>query len=393
MSTPQTYTHSGMKNVNRGLVMRLVCTGQANTRVAISELTKLSRMTVTNIVSDLLEMQYLREGERVEGNSPQGRKANSLEISPNAPKVAGIFIERSECRLILSTLDAKIIRQDGFIPRPGMTGDSLLAELGQRYRQIVEGTPRLLGVGIAAIGPIDRENGMILSPPDFYGLKNLSVRQYFEKLTGLPVYFDDNMNAAVLAEQTFGKGRDTSDIAYVGVLRGVGAGIISDGKLLRGPTGIVGEIGHTSINFEGPLCQCGNRGCLELYTSIPVIVEGANREIAAHGQTDAYGILDWPGLVAHARRGDHFCMRALEALCSHLSVGLVNLVNLFDSEQIYLGHDIALAEGLIEKQLEKRVNQRIFAGGFKRVRVSMSAFGRQAPLIGSICLALQEELF
>lgn len=391
--TGRTYAHNKLKSSNLSLVMRLICTGQANTRGALSKITGLSRMTVTNLVNELIDTKYLHIAGQTEGASLQGRKAGILEVSPHAPKVVGIFIERDACRLILSTIDAKIIRQDEMALWQGITGQELLDTLGVRYRKLVEGVPELLGIGIASIGPVDRENGVILSPPDFWGLENIPVKSYFEALDDPPVYFDNNMNAAVLAEQIFGKGRGIKNIAYVGVLRGVGAGIVSDGQLLRGPTGIVGEIGHTTINFLGPLCQCGNRGCLELYTSLPVIVQSANEEIARHEKTALYGALDWPKLVVLARRGDHFCMRALDDLCELLSIGLINLVNTFDCEHIFLGHDIALAEGLIEAHLEELVNRRILAVGFKRVQITMSAFGRQAPFIGSVCLALQQELF
>lgn len=383
------YTHPRAKNQNRALVLRLICTGRANTRSDLSRMTGLSKMTLSNIVGDLLAEDYICEIDRCTSGASQGRKPITLEISPGAPYVVGIFVARTECSLVVSTIGAALVKRVCFRLPADISADTLLEKLHDSYLELTQDVGRrILGIGIASIGPIDKAGGTILNPPDFYNMRNISIKAFFEEKSGLPVFFDNNMNASVLAEKLFGHGKELSNILYLGVLHGVGAGIISGGHLLEGPTGINGEIGHTSINFDGALCQCGNRGCLELYASIPRVVANALNEMKAMGLRENSAAFDWPQLVEAARGGDYYCLRALDRLCEYLTVGIVNLINLFDCEEVFLGHDIALAEGLVEAKLEQSVNQHIFAMNIKRVRVRMSAFGLNSPLVGSISLVM-----
>jgi predicted NBD/HSP70 family sugar kinase len=383
------YTHSRAKSQNKSLVLKLICTGLANTRSDLARITGLSKMTLSNIVAELLAEDYVCEIDRSVIGASQGRTPVVLEVSPAAPQAVGVFIGRADCQLVVSTIDARLVKKTDFAIKPDFTEDILLKKLHESYAELVSGLQnRLLGIGITSIGPIDKVRGAILNPPDFYGMKNIMIKTFFEEKTGLPVCFDNNMNAAVLAEKLFGYGKELSDILYLGVTHGVGAGIISCGNLMDGPSGINGEIGHTSVNFDGALCQCGNRGCLELYASIPRIVEGAVREMKEAGVAVSESDYDWPQLVEDARGGEYYSLRALRRLCEYLAVGIINMVNILDSEEVFLGHDIALAEGLVERHLEQIVNGRIFASDIKALRVRMSAFGTQAPLVGSICLVL-----
>ncbi|MCL2034236.1 MAG: ROK family protein [Oscillospiraceae bacterium] len=389
MEKEKIYTHTRAKKQNTSFVLKLICTKRANTRSNLARLTKLSKMTLSNIVAELIAEDYIIEIDRSVSRASKGRTPIVLKPSPNAPLSVGIFISRVDCQLVMSTIDAKIVKSESFAIQPDITKDMLLEKAYESYLNLVLGTDRkILGIGITSIGPIDKAHGVILNPPDFYGMENIAVKAFFEDKTGLPVYFDNNMNAAVLAEKLFGHGKELSDILYLGVTNGVGAGIISNGNLLDGSSGINGEIGHTTINFDGTLCQCGNRGCLEYYASIPHIVESALREMQEAGVAVNKNTYNWPCLVELAREGEYYSLRALNRLCEYLAVGIINTVNMLDCDEIFLGHDIALAEGLVERHLERLVNDRIFASNIKSLRVRVSAFGVQTPLIGSICLAL-----
>ena len=393
MTKENSYTHHRVKNQNMSLVLKLIYTKRANTRSELARLTGLSKMTLSNIVAELLAEDYISERDRSIYGASQGRIPIELEISPRAPHAVGVFLGRVECLLVLSTIDAKFIKTTRFDIKSDMTKEILLDHLRRGYMELVSETRnRVIGIGIASIGPIDKMRGLILNPPDFFGMKNISIKEFFEEISRLPVYFDNNMNAAALAEKMFGNGKTLSDLLYIGVMHGVGAGIIAGGNLLNGPSGVNGELGHTTINFDGAPCQCGNRGCLELYATIPRIVEGAISEMKQAGIMIDEKTFDWPQLVTKAREGEYYSLRALNRLCEYLVVGIVNLVNLLDSEEVFLGHDIALAEGLIEKKLEQIVNKRIFANNIKTLRIRMSAFGTQAPLVGSVCLVLNNLL-
>jgi len=248
----------------------------------------------------------------------------------------------------------------------------------------------LLGVGISSIGPIDKVSGMILNPPDFHGLSNIPIKHFFEELTGLPVFFDNDMSSAALAESMFGQGKELSNFAYIGVTRGVGAAVMSNGSLVTGSTGINGEVGHTSIKYDGPMCFCGNRGCLELYTSIPVIVkkvEIAMKEAKLMPESEE---LKWHDFLRHAKNGEYYTMKVLDEFCEYISVAIINLVNLFDCDEIFFGHEIASVFELIDSRLTELIGNRLFSCAVREIKIKQSAFGENAPLTGSACIVLNE---
>ena len=188
------------------------------------------------------------------------------------------------------------------------------------------------------------------------------------------------MNAAALAERLYGVGRRLDHFLYIGLSDGVGAGIISGGRLYRDHNGFVGEIGHSSICFDGPLCGCGNRGCLELYVSIPVICE---RLRASGAQSPAPE--DFEELAAQPAFAAIFRDAA-----EKLSVAMVNMANLLDPQGIVIGHEGAFLPAFCLRQMESAVNQRILAAGFQHLSVKRSTFGGDAPLLGSACCVFQE---
>jgi len=375
---------------NKYNILRLICTGENITRTYLTETTGLSKMTITNIVNELVQENYIMEIEKMDlGGSVQGRKPMIIDISPDAPYVAAIFIGRDYCKLAIYNIKAVMLKFFQIDLAGINTVERLLNKITVYYDQLVYNLDHsLLGIGISSIGPINKSEGILLNPPNFYGLENIEIKEHFERHTGLPVYFDNSMNSSALAEKLFGYGREYDNFVYLGILHGVGAGVISDGHLLNSRTGINGEIGHTSINFNGPLCSCGNKGCLELYTSTTTIVRNARKLMQENGIAGEQELLGWEDLALNAHKGDQYALQAIDEFCHYLSIGIVNLVNLFDSDVVFLGHEIALIKGLIEDKLASLVNARIFARRAHRVEIKMSYFGVNAPIVGAACNVL-----
>lgn len=154
--------------------------------------------------------------------------------------------------------------------------------------------------------------------------------------------------------------------------------------------GFSGEIGHTTINFEGPKCACGNTGCLELYAGIPEVVSQAENSISLGMDSSLAGIgrIEWTDIVEQAKSGDSLSRKLIDKQCLYLSIGLVNLINLFDPHTIHLGHDIALAGSLATEALEAYLKDKTLSSKYKYVPVEISDFGESAPIMGSVALAL-----
>ncbi len=375
-----------IKEQNRALILKLICTKQCFSRATIARKTGLNKMTVTNIINELLLAGFVKEG--IASNTVKvGRKPIELLLCEDGAYSVGIYISRDFVKASLITLSADIIHEQEISMENVETEDSLLEKILNCIETIIQTVDRskILGIGIACVGPLDIKNGTILSPTDFYGIKNVPLKKIIEEKTGYKVFVNNDMNAAALAEQLYGNGRDQTNFLYLGITNGIGSGIITNGNLYMGEEGYSGEIGHATINFEGPVCSCGNKGCLEAYASIPKVLQKAKESIKA-GQTTA--LRDIPqftfeDIVTCAENGDAFCRQIIDTMCFYISTALVNAVNILDCESIYIGHDGALGGEFLTKRIEESINERIIFKYSKFVKVEISAFIERSPVIGS----------
>jgi predicted NBD/HSP70 family sugar kinase len=389
--------HQSTKIQNRALVLKLICTGNDISRVDISRLTGLSRMSITNIVNELIEEGFVLElsagSEQIQGGAI-GRKPVFLAPDTKTHLALGIYISRDYAVATLANMKCEIL----YKVKCSFSFDESEASFIDKIKGIIRtvldsdiaNEKKLLGMGVACIGPLDIKNGVILEPPNFHQLRVIPIKEILEKEFGYNVQIDNDMNASAIAEKLYGKAKETDNFLYIGVTNGIGAGIITNGALFQGDMGFSGEIGHTTINFEGPKCACGNTGCLELYASIPEIVSQAKNSVAL-GLDSALREIDtieWLDIVKYASLGDKLCLNLLDRLCLYISIGLVSLANIFDPRTIYLGHDIAHAGELITKKLESIVNEKIISSKYKSIPVEVSAYGDMAPIAGASAIVL-----
>jgi predicted NBD/HSP70 family sugar kinase len=305
-----------------------------------------------------------------------------------------LYISRDYIAVILSNLKCEIIEEKtgalAFEESEISFTDKIKTLIHSALRSDIARGKKVLGIGVACIGPLDIQNGVILEPPNFHTLKSIPIRQLLEQEFNCPVYVDNDMNASALAEKLYGKGRDVRNFVYIGVTNGIGAGIIAENTLFAGDMGFSGEIGHTIIDCDGPKCACGNTGCLELYASIPVIVSQAVNSIALGmvSKLSEHDVIEWKDIVRCAKASDRLALNLIDRLCLYISIGLVNMVNLFDPQIIYMGHDIALAGNLVTGKLKQYLAEKTISRRYKSVPVEISTFSDKAPVIGSVAILL-----
>jgi transcriptional regulator of PTS gene len=398
------HTNRGSNNQNtrirnRALVLRLICTQQDASRVSIAKQTGLSKMSVTNIVNELIQEGFVKEHtcDLSNGGKPStGRKPVLLVPDCETHAVIGVYISRDSAVAILSNLKCEILYEVKLSFTFEESNTSFIQKILELTGKVI-GTgkakgKKILGIGISCIGPLDRNSGLILQPPNFYHLRSIPIRQKLEEKFGYPVYVDNDMNASALAEKLYGNGKNISNFVYIGVTNGIGSGIISNDALYAGEMGFGGEIGHTTINFEGPKCACGNTGCLELYASIPEIVKLAGNSVEL-GMSSSLKYLDkiqWEDIVRCAMEKDTLALNLIERMCMYISIGLVSIINLFDPSTIFLGHDIAIAGSMVTDKLESYIKDRAISSRYKNVPIEISAFGVKAPVAGSAALVLNQ---
>ena len=385
---------STMKSSNKSLVLRVLNTLGQTSRSELSKVTGLTKTTITNIVNELLDSGLIYETGVV--NSSSGRKPVLLNLSKDALYSAGIYISRDFVYSNVINLKGEIKgekRCNFDMTESESTFLSIVCECLQSAISISKvDFNKIIGVGIASIGPLDIKNGIILDPPNFRGLKSMPIVSVINKKFNLISFLDNDMNASAIAESLFGNGKKYSNLIYIGITNGVGAGIIINNSIFKGSDGFGGEIGHTTVDIQGDICPCGNTGCLEIYASIPSVVRNVKSSIefgAVSSLSDSQSI-SWTDIVHAASKGDKLCLKALEKLVYYLSIGLVNVINIFDPEIIFIGHEIALADDLIIEPLADIVNKNILFRNSKSVRIEISSFGEYAPCIGAGSIVLEK---
>ena len=374
-----------LKTSNRGAVLKLIANGQLS-RTDIAARMGLSKMAISKIVGELLEEGYLTEKE-VSPAGAVGRNPTLLDVAPSAPLAMGVYVSRNELCALLCDLTLKALYTRS-VPLGNETRASFQKKLFGLCDDVMakkradRPDNALLGIGISSISPLDPVSGVILNPTNFYGITDYPVAKELRAKYGYPVFLDNDMNVSALAESLYGVGKEYDSFLYLGITNGIGSGTILNGRLFSNNSISVGEIGHTCINFDGPLCFCGNRGCLELYADMNVILGRLRKESGEAA--------DPPDIARLSKRPG--CARILRDVMEKLSVALINAVNLLDSQCVIIGHEGAYLPDEYLQFIEERVNRGILASQYKTVKVLRSSFFDRAPQLGSACIIF-EKLF
>ena len=242
---------------------------------------------------------------------------------------------------------------------------------------------------IAAAGAIDVEKGLITASPNLPGWYNIPLKDIMQEETGLEVTLINDASAAALGEHRFGAGRGTNNMVYITVSTGIGGGIIIDGKLYLGASGCAGEIGHITIEPNGPRCNCGNRGCLEVLASGKAVAREAQRRLAQGAKSIILEIAEGElenitsrTVSMAARRGDALALEIISRAAYYLGIGLANLVNIFNPEVVVVGGGMAQVGNMFLEPARKVVGERAFPLPAQAVRIVRSELGDNAGVVG-----------
>ncbi len=357
-----------MKQMNRMSALRRIATEGEVMRLTLAESLGLTRMSLTNVVNDLISNGYIEE-KPAYGDHKVGRNPIPLSIAKTAPKSIGIWISRDHIAMAVCDMTLQVL-YTGKIDLYRETEETIQQKLLALAEEAVPYSQPAMGIGIAMIGAIDPEAEELVHPKNFFGIERLNVKDILQDRFPLPVYVNNDMNCAALAESMYGRYRRYQNMLYIGLDNGVGAGIIHQGQLMQGGHVGIGEIGHMSIECTGERCACGNRGCLENYVSIPVL----EKQFAQAG----------PRFKDHCALPENSAV--MEGAAEYLVVAMVNLVNILHPDIILMGHQGSFIPKYLLTFMEEKVNFLRFTDAEKPLRVRHAHFGEIAPLLGGAAL-------
>lgn len=378
-------------NPDKALIYLIATSQVPISRIDLAKLTGMSKMTISRHVASLIQKGLITENaERVPGQN-LGRIPVSLSISDTFPCICGTLIKRSYVQTVIADISGKIIDMTKHYNESDMNTGKLKQLLKTQYDELIKRTKKsILGCGIAAIGPLDSTAGYILNPADFYGITDFPVREIMQAHTGLPVYLLHDASAGALAEKIYGNGVSHDNYIYLHIAEGIGLGFIQDGKLLSGVYGQSGEIGHTSINFNGPKCSCGNKGCLEMYASVPRMREKIQELLPYCSESEFRKLKQpsWGDIVKLASFGDMIATAALDEFCTYLAYGIGNALNLINFSTLIVGYDSKKSSDIVTKMLRAKL-KKIHSSTERDIKV-IPAYYDNSPLSGAVAVVANE---
>ncbi|MDR1440748.1 MAG: ROK family protein [Clostridiales bacterium] len=329
-------------------------------------------------------------------NGRRGRRSVRLSLSPKAPLICGIALLRQKITVALADMQGSIVSmgERAYAGTPRISEmQAIIAEL---YRAAAQSAGRkILAVGIASVGPVDIERGLILKPQRFYADDaEFAVRDFVESLTGNRAFLAHDVTAAAVAENLYGNAKHDSSFIYVSIIHGLGVGLFLDSRPFSGVAGQSGELGHISIDYQGELCECGRRGCVEKYIDSGAI----RRQIRQYAgvfpgheliRMEDAGIFD---IVRMAGKKDTFALILLENYCTYLSSALSAITLSLGVNKIYISNLPECLDGVFEGILEREINARSYVSNYQRVTVRGSRFGLDAATHGAFAI-IMEKLF
>lgn len=311
----------------------------------------------------------------------------------SGPWYGAIDVGGTKIAVGIADAAGRLVATDMFPTLPDRGPEVVLGETASRLRglAIAEGVS-LAAIGVGCVGPLDPLVGTLLNPPNFPGWTYVPVKATLERALGAPITIDNDANVAALAEYRHGAGQGARVMVYATVSTGLGGGIVIDGKLLHGLGGSAGEFGHQTIRPDGPLCGCGNRGCLEAMASGTAIVRRAREAVAAGGGQAILAAAGGPGalhaghVAQAAREGDAEAAAIWAAAMEDLAIGLGNVVTTLAPDRLVVGGGVTRAGDQLLEPLRAGLARHVRMVPVHELRVHLAALGDEVGLVGAAAL-------
>lgn len=385
-----------MRNTDLVQFLKLIYAERDISRAALAEKTRLAPSYITVTIRQLQEKGWLLEGERV--RSRAGRRRRLLHFNPALAHLLGIEIGRAYSRIVVTDFLGTVLSHKRISSHVSKGRDHALGLIHPEVKACLQHDPRVQGIGIAHSGVIDTAAGSVLFWPEVQGWRDVPLKQIFEGEYGLLTVVEDSVRTWAKAEQQFGQGRGHSNFVCIDIGMGIGAAIFVDGHPYVGASGLAGELGHTTIDENGDLCSCGNRGCLEVIASGAAIInrvrsaleKGVGSVLGEEDSTSSPEDLSIESIVTAAKAHDRLCELVLREAGTHLGTAMAGLVNLLNPETIILGGALPrAATDLILEPLRGTLKARALQQSVSRVDVAISQLPDDATAAGA-ALAVAE---
>lgn len=389
-----------MKKLNRSAVLYVIQQYGEISKADIAEKTHLTVASIANIISEFLRADLIYKGGY--GNSSGGRKPILYRLKSSNNYVIGIDISVTKIRAAIVNLGGQVIDQvilDKQANEKSPIIDRIFSTVDNLLGTTIVDKRKIYAIGISSPGPIAYETGSVISSPNITGLNHVPIRNMIKERYNLMTLLEKDANAAALGEQWFGSAKGIENVIYVLADQGIGGGIIFQGRIYRGFLNGAGEIGHGTIDVSGPRCNCGNYGCLEALASGIAIVRRIKEELLRGQESvlkeiyeDDNSNLTLEHVLQAGSKGDELAIRILDESIGYLGIGIANVINLFNLEEIIIGGSVIHAHKQGLENVKNIAAQRCLFKQSGETVIKRSLFLENSQVIGAASVVI-EHLF
>jgi len=369
--------------------------GGTISRARLTEISGLNKSTVGSLLADLQSWGLVKEtGTAAQG---PGRPGVLIDLNPDTGRVIGAEIGVDFAAAVVADLRGQVVWQRHVeLPSEGAGTARKPASVLKRAERLVQEAVnqastcrcRLYGIGLGVPGLVDRATGTLLFAPNL-GWQDVQLGERWRERFSVPVVVENEANAAALGERMLGVARQVDNFVYLSAGIGLGGGVVIDGKLYSGVGGFAGEVGHMTLEPDGPPCNCGNRGCWETLVAPQAIVRRVREAARAQGTAGAAEVTSMDEVLDAAARGDPVVRSALDEVGRYLGIGIANLINAFNPSLVVLGGALSLAGQYVLPRAQKELDARALAAARGGVTIKLSDFKGDACVMGCVSLILR----
>lgn len=383
--------------VQAGIMAHVHAEARPVSRAELTVVSGSSRGKISSEVARLIEVGLLVEDGLAESDG--GRRSSLLGIPRSAGLIAAVDIGATSIDVALTTLGSEILAHRDeptdvrFGPQPVL---ERVKELISELLEERDASPRdILAVGVGVPGPVEQSSGLLTVPPIMPGWDRFPIRDFFVGEYAAPVFVDNDVNVMAVGEHWGGVGKGVDDMIFVKIGTGIGSGIIIGGRLHRGIQGCAGDLGHVSVDPNGPVCTCGNQGCLEAMAAAPAMVLEAERCIREGNSTVLAEVLREQGEITArdigeaARRSDYCASTVIRRTGRLIGQTLSAIVSMLNPSLVVIGGGVSHIGNALLAEIRSSVYQRSLPLATRNLPVVMSELDGVAGVTGASVMAAE----
>lgn len=390
-----------VREINLSVIMRRLLEHTSLSRASLAEVTGLNKSTVSSLVQELIDMSFVHEtGLSFTG---VGRPSMMLGLNPRAGYIVSCELGVDFISVLCANFGGEVVWRVKENTAGIQGRDEIMHHVLTLLRQAVDigatrcpGSGGLLGVAVGVPGLIEQATGTLLFAPNLQW-RDVPLRDIVSaEFGGVPVFVDNEANMAALGETLFGAAKGYNEVLYISAGVGVGGAVVRNGQLVRGTTGFASEFGHMTIDPDGALCNCGNRGCWETLVSQSAVIRLTRQAIAAGRSSVLEALaggdlnnLSIPLIVQAAVQQDAVALSVLEAAGRNLGIGIASLINAFNPDLVVLGGILSLAGQWLLPTVRAEVGWRALRWNAEATEILSAQHGFDACAMGGVATLLQ----